>query len=241
MADRPKIEPKIIVINEGRASFLNHTVATYRTDKFGRPDKGTPERPKKPQFRMTWLLDPSNPQAAKTIAEIKAEAARQLDIFWSGRENWPKDNKQTGTKGIITCFGNGSDLKKVYDGYKDMFFVKVSDTTPPIIGDRRGRQVRFLTSDNAWHIIDRATGEPTEETVKGDDVPYAGAYCRGRISLYIYNNESHGVNANFRSIQMVRPGTGFGGGKPRSASEELEEMAGDAPASTAQTDDDIPF
>ena len=53
--------------------------------------------------------------AQETIAEIKAEAARQLDIFFNGRANWPKDNQQTGTKGIIPCFGNGNDLTKVYD------------------------------------------------------------------------------------------------------------------------------
>lgn len=234
MADKVKIEAKIITINEGRVSFYNAVTPKFRTDKFGREVKIDPKtgKEKKPQYRMTWLLDPSNAQAAATIAEIKAEASRQLDLFFGGREHWPKDNIQTGTKGIIPCFGNGNDLPKIYDGYRDMFFVKVADTTAPVIGDRRGRQVQFAT-DNAWHVVDRATGQVTEEIVDPAGVPYGGAYSRGRISLYVYNNEQAGVNANFRSVQFVRPGDAFGGGGRRSPADELAEMAGDAPASAA--------
>jgi hypothetical protein len=237
MIERVKIDPKIITIPEGRASFLHAVTPTYRTNKFGQEEKIDPKtgKEKKPQYRMTWLLDPSNAQIAAVIAEIKAEAARQLDLFFHGRENWPKDNATTGTKGVIPCFGMGNDLKKVYDGYKDMFYIKVADTTKPIIGDRRGNQVE-LGKDGAWHIVDRATGKPTEEVVDANEVPYAGAYCRGRISLYVYNNEQAGVNANFRSIQFVRPGTAFAAGGRRDANEELAAMAGDAPATVAGGD-----
>lgn len=246
MVDKVKIEPVIITIHEGRASFLKTTPA-FRTDKFGVEIKVDPKsgKPKKKQVSMTWLIDPSSVQGAKTIGEIKAEAARQLDLFFNGRANWPKDNQQTGTKGIIPCFGNGNDLPKVYDGYKDMFFIKVSDTTLPIIGDRRGRSLRWDESDGAWHVLDKNSGQQTEEVVDPAIVPYSGAYCRGRISLYVYNNEQAGVNANFRSVQFLRPGDAFGGGAKRSAADELAEMAGDAPASAGSgaydDDDEIPF
>lgn len=240
MADKVRIEPKIITIEEGRPSFYNATEPKFRTNKFGQPDKGTPERPKKPQYRMTWLVDPSSEKGAALIVEVKTEAARQLDLYFNGRENWPKDNAITGTKGIILCFGEGNKLPKVYDGYKDMFYIKVSDTTAPIIGDRRGRQVQLL-SDNAWHVVDRATGRTTEEVVEPGLVPYGGAFCRGRISFYVYNNEQAGVNANFRSVQFVRPGDAFGGAK-RDARDELAEMAGDAaPAVAAGAKDPFEF
>lgn len=239
MADRVKIEAKIITIHEGRPSFYRADKATFRTNKFGQPDKGTPEKPKKPQYRMTWLLDPSNAQALATIKEIKDEAARQLDAFFNGRENWPKDNAVTGTKGIIKCFGNGNDLPKVYDGFKDMFFLKVADTTRPIIGDRRGRSIAFIDADGQWHYVDK-DGNTTEEVANPSAIPYAGAYCRGRISLYVYNNEQAGVNANFRSVQFLRPGEAFGGaGGRRSASEELEQMTGDAPKSAGTEEADL--
>jgi hypothetical protein len=237
--DKPKVDGKIITIHEGRVSFYNAVEPKYRTDKFGRPDKGTPDRPKKPQYRMTWLLDPSNAQAATTIREIKAEASRVLDLYFGGRDKWPKDNPTTGRKGILSCFGNGNDLPKVYDGYKDMFYIKVADAVAPVIGDRRGRQVVFVTADNAWHVVDRETGQTTEEVVEPGAVPYAGCYARGRIRLYPWEYEGGGVNANFMSVQFVRPGDAFGGGGRRNAAEELQEMAGDsAPASAVASEGD---
>jgi Protein of unknown function (DUF2815) len=233
MVDKVKIEPKIITIHRGRPSFLR-TEATYRTDKFGREIKINAKtgKPVKPQWRMTWLLDPSDAQAAATIAEIKAESERQLDLFFNGRSNWPKDNEQTGTKGIIPCFGLGNKLPKVYDGYKDMFFIKVADSIEPIWGSRRGQSIRFDNSDGAWHVLNRETGMPTEEVIAPDQAPYSGCYARGRIALYVYNNEQAGVNANFKSVQFLETGPAFGGGGRRSAADELAEMAGDAPAST---------
>ena len=234
--ERVKIEPVIIVIPEGRVSFLR-TEPTYRTNKMGQPIKTRPDgTPLKPRYSMTWLLDPTNPAIPPVIAAIKAEAARQLDLFFGGRDKWPKDNPTTGTKGILTCWGEGNKLPKVYDGYKDMFYVKVSDTVEPIWGDRRGRSLRFDKTDGAWHVL--VDGRPTEETADPDGVPYNGCWARGRISLYVYNNESAGVNANFRSVQFVRPGEAFGGGGRRSADEELEAMAGDAPKASGASEPD---
>jgi hypothetical protein len=238
MVDKVKIEPKIITIHEGRPSFLKVERAYYRTNRQGQEIKTRPDgTPVKPRYSWTWLLDPSNKQAAETIAEIKAEAMRQLDLFWNGRENWPKDNAVTGTKGVLLCFGRGNDLPKVYDGYKDMWYIKVSDTTAPIIGDRRGRAVQFV--GNAWHYVDPKTGATTEEVANPSEIPYGGCYARGRISLYPYNNESAGINANARSCQFLRPGPAFGGQVQRSAADELEQMAGDAELvsqGTAQAD-----
>jgi hypothetical protein len=241
MGDKVKIEPKIITIHEGRPAFYRADEATYRTNKFGQPDKGTAEKPKKPQYRMTWLIDPSSTQGQATIKEIKDEAVRQLNLFFGERDKWPKDNAVTGTKGIITCFGNGNDLPKVYDGFKDMFYVKVADTTRPIVGDRQGRGVQFVKGDGQWHFVDK-DGNVTEEVADPAKIPYSGAYCRGRVSLYVYNNEQAGVNANFRSVQFLRPGPAFGGGGARrSAAEELEQMAGDAPGPAAGTAEKDPW
>lgn len=237
MVDKVKIEPKIITINKGRVAFYRADKAAYRTNRAGQPDKGTPEKPKKPRFSMTWLLDPSDAQAAVTIKEIKDESARQLDLFFHGRENWPKDNAVTGTKGIIMCWGKGNDLPKVYDGFKDMFFLKASDSVRPIVGDRRGRALQYVEADQQWHYVDKE-GNTTEEVPNPDQIPYAGAFARGRISLYVYNNEAAGVNANFRSVQFVEPGDAFGGGGgKRSAQDELQAMAGDAPSTAAAATD----
>ena len=122
--------------------------------------------------------------------------------------------------GLILCFGNGNDLPKVYDGYKDMFYVKVADTQRPLLGNRRG-----------------------EPVVEGDpQCPYAGCYVRARISPWVYfptpkrPQSANGVNMNVRSVQFLEDGPGFGGGGSRSAEEEFVAH-GDAPEKATVEDD----
>ena len=105
MAERIKIEPKKIRIESTRPAFFKLHVAAWRTNKIGQVDKGTPAKPKKPRYQVTLLLDPSNVKNQETIKEIKDEAARLLDFKYGSRENWPKDNEITGTKGLIMSFG----------------------------------------------------------------------------------------------------------------------------------------
>ena len=153
---------------------------------------------------------------------IKQAALKVVTAKWGERSNWPKANPATGIGGLILCFGNGNDLQKVYDGYKDMFYVKLSDTSRPLIGNRAGGIV-----------------------VEGDpQCPYSGCIVRARISPWVYfptakrPQSANGVNFNFRSLQFVEDGAAFGGGGSRTAEEEFDtQMAGDS----APADDDISF
>ena len=222
MAERKVIVPNPIIIPEGRLSFFKGNEASYKRNKQGQEIKVDPRtgKEKKPQFGWTWLIDPSKPWFQGFLKEIKTEAARQLDIFFDvtdpsqRKDKWPQDNKQTGTKGIYQCWGNGNDLNKVYDGYKDMFYVKVSSIDRPVLGNSKGGV-----------------------TVLGDkEHPYGGCCARGRIGLYVFNNESAGVNANPYSCFFLKDGPGFGGGQQRSAEEEYAAF-GDAPASQEAAED----
>ena len=103
--DKPKIEPKIIRVEMTRPAFFKLHTAEWRTNKQGVIDKGTAAKPKKPRYQVTLLVDPTNVETQKTIADIKTEAARLLDHFYGGRDKWPKDNEATGRKGILNCFG----------------------------------------------------------------------------------------------------------------------------------------
>jgi hypothetical protein len=232
MADKPKIEPRKIRIESTRPAFFKLHIAEWRTDKQGQLDKGTAAKPKKPRYSVTLLLDPSNIKAQETIKEIKEEAARLLDVRYSGRENWPKDNEVTGRKGILNCFGLGNKLPKVYDGFKDMFYVRCATTSSmqvpgygfdgdrPLLGARDGRGVQLL-QDGQWHYLDK-NRTPTEEIADQNICPYAGCNARARISLYTWDYEGGGVNANILSLQFVTPNTAFGGGAAnRSADEEF--------------------
>lgn len=211
-------EPEIIVVPRGRLAF-----ARIHTAEQSKDSKGQPVGAKK--FSCTLLIDPSSKDGAESIKAIKQAALRVVVAQWGAKDagGWPKANPATGMGGLIMCFGNGNDLPKVYDGYKDMFYVKLSDTTRPLLGNRKG-----------------------EPVVEGDpQCPYAGCYVRARISPWVYfptpkrPQSANGVNMNFRSLQFVEDGAGFGGGGSRDADQEFDkQMAGD---SVADNGDDIQF
>lgn len=220
MTEQTKQPAEIIVIPRARLAFARIHHAEQSKDANGQPVGAK-------KFTATLLLDPSNVAQQQSIAAIKAAAAKVVTAKWGAREagGWPKANPATGMGGLILCFGNGNDLPKVYNGYKDMFYVKLSDTSRPLLGNMDG-----------------------ESVIEGDpECPYSGCYVRARISPWVYfptqknPRSANGVNFNFRSLQFVEDGPGFGGGGPRDADEEFDKsLAGDRKAGKP-VDDDIPF
>lgn len=196
---KEKFVPKILLLENVRIAFLRCFTAQQRTGNDGKP-RG------KPKYSATALLDPSKAEHAETIREIKAEGYRALIHKYETKENFPKPNPATGMGGLIYCYGNGNDLPKVYDGYKDMFYIKLSDTERPLVGNRAGKLV--------------AEGEP--------EAPFSGCYANVKTTLYVYDNESRGVNANFRSIQYVGPGQAFSGRGATDPSQEFTPLTGAA-------------
>ncbi len=251
MVEKAKIEPRKIRIESTRPAFFKLHIASWRTLRDGSLDKGTPAKPKKPRYQVTLLVDPSRADSKPIIQEVKDEAARLMDHKFDGRANWPKKNPATGMGGPIWCFGNGNDLPKVYDGFKDMFYIKCATTSSlmipseafdadrPLLGARDGRGVQLL-ADGQWHYLDKDR-KPTEEIADQAICPYAGANCRGRISLYAYNNESAGVNANILSLQFVSPNLSFGGGTTKRSAEEEFSAYGDYAASAGSEVPNDPF
>lgn len=215
--EQTKPQPEIITVTRARLAFARLHKAEQSRNAQGQPH-GTAK------FSCTLLIDPSSKEGQATIAQIKAAALKVCTAKWGERANWPKANPATGMGGLILCFGNGNDLPKVYDGYKDMFYVKCADTTRPLLGNRAGQPV-----------------------VEGDaQVPYSGCYVRARISPWVYfptpkrPQSANGVNMNIRSVQFLEEGAAFGGGGSRTAEEEFEAHE-DAPKSQQQADDDQPF
>jgi hypothetical protein len=213
-----KVIPVLIRVDITRPAFFKLHTATYRTKKDGTLDKGTPDKPKSPRFQVTLLLDPSKKEAQANIVSIKAEAARLMDARYGDRASWPKANPATGLGAPIWCFGNGNDLPKVYAGFKDMFYIKCSDTERPLLGSLDGREVRLLS--DGWHVCDKEHN-PTEEKVNQEICPYAGANCRARVSLWTFDNESKGVNSNIISLQFTSKNTAFGGRPDTKAEDEF--------------------
>lgn len=219
MTETTKPAPEIIVVTRARLAFARLHHAAQPVNAQGQP-YGTAK------FSCTLLLDPSNVEHQKQILAVKKAAAKAIEAKWGTKENWPKANPATGMGGLILCFGNGNDLPKIYDGYKDMFYIKCADTTRPLLGNRAGAPV-----------------------VEGDpQTPYSGAYVRARISPWVYfptpkrPRSANGVNMNIRSVQFMEDGAAFGGGGSRTVDEEFDtSMAGDTPGGRQTVDDEIPF
>lgn len=147
------------------------------------------------KFSAAFLLDPSNPEHAKTIAKIKSESARIAKLEFDGEI--PKSMSDAKNR----CWGTDADLDKVYEGYAGMFFVKGKSPTPvPIVG-----RVKTAT--------DPRTGKPAFAllTPQSPEWPRAGNKVNAKISVWCQN--SHGrkaINGNLLTIQFVEPGTPIG-------------------------------
>ena|ERR1700674_4834683 len=217
MTETVKPQAEITVIPRMRLAFARIHKAEQSKDRQGNP-VGTAK------FSCTGLIDPSSKEGQETIVKLKASALKAIVAKWGEKKDWPKANPATGMGGLIFCFGNGNDLPKVYDGYKDMWYIKLADTTRPLLGNRKG-----------------------EPVIEGDpQCPYAGCYVRARVSPWVYfptpkrPQSANGVNFNLRSLQFLEDGQGFGGGGSRTAEEEFEAY-GDAPKTLAQLDEEVPF
>ncbi len=216
--DKPRFEPKVIDLIEVVPSFFNGLKAVARKNKQG---VATGE----PKFSTEVLLDPSRADHAAKILEIKKEAFRALVWrFGEDRNTWPKN---AGGADLYYCFGLGNDLpklgRKIYDGYKDMFYLKLTDKSQPSLRNRAGQSL-VIKEGKIIAALDKDGKVVPDGDLKG---PYGGSLVNAKTTFYSYDNESKGVNANFRSMQFIKDGKGFGGGQ-QGAEDEYAAL-GDAP------------
>ncbi len=167
-----------------------------------------------PRFEASFLFDPSNPDHAAKIKEIKI-AARNLMVEAFGENFAPRD-----LRGV--CFGDGDKKDKIPDGYVGMFYVNTANTTRPAVANRTGNPV--------------VEGDP--------QTPYSGCYVNATITLWAQNNRyGKRINGNLRGVQFVKDGEAFGQA-PVSAESEFDALEDNSPVGSPKTDnweDDIPF
>lgn len=191
----------------------NARLAFVQIDKKTKVGKDPNEIPK---YRLTVLLDPSNAEHAGFIKQINAEGKRIANEFWDGQI----------PKSLGRCFGNGNDLDKVYNGFKDMFYVRLSNPDDfPIIGRQKNPATKTF--------MQLTPGQP--------GYPYSGCYAN--VSFTLWTQDSHGrkgLNGNLRVVQFVKDGDRFGGAAPANPDMEFEELpaAGDEAEKTTESGDD---
>jgi len=165
----------------------------------------------KPRYSASFLLDPSDKAHKKLIKLIKSEGDRIAEEEWGFTvdqmlERSNKKNKEV-PKLKGTCFGNGDDLDKVYDGYDDMFFVRTSK----------------LEDDGRPTVVDTDMSPLTAE----DNKPYNGCYVDATLTLWTQNNQyGKRINGNLRAIRFRSDGDAFGR-PPIEAEDEFSEVPED--------------
>ncbi|MGH8235486.1 MAG: ssDNA-binding protein [Steroidobacteraceae bacterium] len=200
--EKEKFVSVAIPFKGARGAFLKIEKAEAR-----KPKAGQAPNPNAPKFYSgEIILDPTKVEHQATIALIKSESVRALNHRFGTPENPTPFNvavlEQVATgerapPGFHLCWGYGNALpafgKKIYDGYKDMFWVRAKRN------ETDGRPIT-LNRD----------GKPV---IPGDaQYPYSGCVLAGVIDIWSYNNESRGVNSTMRTLVYQDKGAAFGKG-----------------------------
>lgn len=197
-------------------TITSEKIRGYGRLSYPKLDKAVPfSEGQTPKFQAALLLDPSDVEQAKTIALVKAAAQKLYADKWGTP---PADRKPP-------CYGLGDKLPKIPEGYKGMFYVRLSNDGRPGVANRAGRPV--------------AAGDK--------EFPYAGSYCNINFTLWTQDNKyGKRINGNLIAVQYVKDGTAFGRG-PVAVEDEFEPLpdAGGGPAQTspgaATAVDDVDF
>jgi hypothetical protein len=187
--------------------FRNARIAFAKIEEPEYFNKDKPQPNEKKKRRYTILLDPTNVKDGhgKIIAKIRAEGERIGLAFWDGK--LPKK--------LDLCYGTDEDLNKVYDGFKGMFWVKVSTADfLPIVGRKK-------TGPKD------SSGNPTFVQLNPGDAefPRSGSYVNGSLTLWTQDSNNRvAINGNALALQYNAPGEAFGrpSANPNAQFEELE-------------------
>lgn len=191
-------------------AVTSEKIKAYGRLSYLRIDKPEPfQEGQTPKFQATVLFDPSDVEQAKTIAVIKAAAQKLYQDKWG---EVPVGRKPP-------CYGLGDKLDKIPDGYKGMFYVRLSNDARPGVANRAGRPV--------------APGEK--------EFPYSGSYGNVNFTLWTQDNKyGKRINGNLIAIQFVKDGSAFGRG-PVSVDDEFEplpESGGSSTSGSTAVEDD---
>lgn len=159
-----------------------------------------------PRHSCSFLLDPSNPQHAAQIAEIKAIIDKEFEAKCG-----PNPEKKRAALDWDDVPLRDGNKKSEYDGFEDMMFLSAAATPPkqaaPLVMDRRATRLKA-----------------------GDEgAPYSGCYVNAQVEIWGQYGTYKRVNATLLAVQFVRDGDAFGGGRPAdtSAFEDLGDQGDD--------------
>lgn len=155
------------------------------------PSASIENGPKK--FRAAFLIDPETASGKANIKKIEAAMDKAAIGVWKSKEKADKirnklDSDRSGLRDGDDCTNKEGD---VYDGYEGM----------KVISATNGRKPKVLRRDKS--VID---------STESADI-YAGCYVNAVVSIWATNQEKHGGNGIFATLEIVqylRKGEPFG-------------------------------
>jgi hypothetical protein len=110
------------------------------------------------------------------------------------------------------CLESPEEHDKKYQGYPGNWVLKTKadNPKPGVFGLQKGEDGKWL--------------ELTEDEARA----YPGLFCGGAIvrasvSFFTYNNETVGIGANLKNVQVLAQGTPFGGGIGSDPNEDFDD------------------
>lgn len=221
MTEKAPFIPAVITFKGGRLAFAKIHKAEPR-----KPRPGQDVKPDAPKFYSAEvLLDPTNIEHQKTIAAIKQDSVAALNHrFGTPEQPTPfsvaiLDQVASGERvppGFHLAWGYGNALpafgKKIYDGYKDMFWVRVKRSDKDGAPELLTGEVE-VNADGSPKLDSQGRRIPIQAKEGGSRCPFGGCVIAGTLNVWSYNNESRGVNANMRQLVYQGEGKAFGGGR----------------------------
>lgn len=146
------------------------------------PSASIEDGPKK--FRAGFLMDPETESGQANIKKVKAAFDKAALGVWKTKEKGDKirarlDSDRTGLRDGDDCTNKEGD---VYAGYEGQMVVSATN----------GRKPKILRRDKS--VIDSTEAAEI----------YAGCYVNAVISVWATNQEKHGGNGLFATLEIVQ-------------------------------------
>ena len=141
--------------------------------------------------------------SAQNMAKLKAAAEQVKGDKWGKPEKWPK------LKADRVCVRDGD--QEDWDGYENCFYVSANNGNQPVLVDRKKD----------------AKGKWIELTIEngGPKLLYSGAFVNAIVRIWAQDSTEYGkrLNCSIESVQFLRHGEAFSGGKPVDPNEKFDD------------------
>jgi hypothetical protein len=185
--------------------------------KPGKPQKNDDGEMVPGKYKANLLMTKGTDGTKANMAKLKKAAEQVKEEKWGKSEKWPK------LKDDRVFLRDGD--KEDWDGYEGSFYVSANNQNQPVLVDRK------KDANGKWIELRLQNG--------GSKLLYSGAYVNAIVRIWAQDNQ-HGkrLNASIESVQFLRHGEAFSGGKPVDPNDKFDDIEDDDDDTIGEDDDD---